>query len=258
MIVQGDRLAAASCYLPLTRTAQLSKEYGTRHRAALGISEETDAVAVVVSEETGRISVAHRGELIRDLDSNALRNTLYKLMITDLYPKGGSLQMSQRTRLGALRVTAVGLAVLLWLWVTVERRGERPAEKIVDATVTYNPPPGMVILDPQGTVRVRLRGRERAIRRVNPFQIDVQVVVRAEREGPLEVQLTPEDVMMPDGLEVVSIEPSVLRLNVDQEVRRLLPVDVPLVGEPAAGAQLAGKPARRRRPRCWSPDRAGG
>ncbi len=89
VIVQGDRLAAAACYLPLTRTAELSKEYGTRHRAALGISEETDAVAVVVSEETGRVSVAYQGTLIRDLDSNGLRNTLYKLMITDLYPKGG-------------------------------------------------------------------------------------------------------------------------------------------------------------------------
>jgi YbbR domain-containing protein len=139
-------------------------------------------------------------------------------------------------------MTALALAVLLWLWVTVERRGERPAEKVVDATVTYNPPPGMMILDPQGTVRVRLRGSERAIRRVNPFQIDVQVVVRADREGPMEVRLQPEDVMMPEGVEAVSIEPSVLRLHVDQEVRRLLPVDVPLVGEPAAGAQLAGKP----------------
>ena len=150
--------------------------------------------------------------------------------------------MSKRARLGVLRMTAVGLAVLLWLWVTVERRGERPAEKIVDATVTYNPPPGMMILDPQGTVRVRLRGSERAIRRVNPFQIDVQVVVRAERPGPVEVRLTPDDVMMPEGLEVVSIEPNVLQLHVDQEVRRLLPVEVPLVGEPAAGAQLAGRP----------------
>ncbi len=149
--------------------------------------------------------------------------------------------MSRRARLGALRMTALGLAVLLWLWVTVERRGERPAEKIVDATVTYNPPPGMMILDPQGTVRVRLRGSERAIRRVNPFQIDVQVVVRADREGPVEVRLQPEDVMMPEGVEVVSIEPGVLRLHVDQEMRRLLPIDVPLVGEPAAGAQLAGK-----------------
>jgi len=90
VIVQGHRIAAASCYLPLTHTAELSKEYGTRHRAALGISEETDAVAVVVSEETGRISVAHQGELIRDLDSNTLRNTLYKLLITDLYPQGGA------------------------------------------------------------------------------------------------------------------------------------------------------------------------
>ena len=89
VVVQGDRVAAASCYLPLTRTAALSKEYGTRHRAALGISEETDAVAVVVSEETGRVSVAHQGQLLRDLDSNALRNTLYKLLITDLSPKGG-------------------------------------------------------------------------------------------------------------------------------------------------------------------------
>lgn len=150
--------------------------------------------------------------------------------------------MSRRVRLGALRMTALALAVLLWLWVTVERRGERPAEKVVDATVTYNPPPGMMILDPQGTVRVRLRGSERAIRRVNPFQIDVQVVVRADREGPVEVRLQPEDVMMPEGVEVVSLEPSVLRLHVDQEVRRLLPVEVPLVGEPAAGAQLAGRP----------------
>jgi YbbR domain-containing protein len=150
--------------------------------------------------------------------------------------------VTERIRLGALRVTALVLAVLLWLWVTVERRGERPAEKIVEATVTYNPPPGMVILDPQDNVRVRLRGRERAIRRVNPFQIDVQVVVRADREGLVEVQLQPENVLMPDGVEVVSIEPNVLRLHVDQEVRRLLPVEVRLTGEPAAGAQLAGRP----------------
>ncbi|HVS02600.1 MAG TPA: diadenylate cyclase CdaA [Thermoanaerobaculia bacterium] len=88
VIIRGDRIAAAACYLPLTRNPELSRGFGTRHRAALGISEETDAVAVVVSEETGRISVAHQGGLTRDLDSNALRSTLYKLLITDLYPKG--------------------------------------------------------------------------------------------------------------------------------------------------------------------------
>ena len=67
----------------------LSKEFGTRHRAALGITEETDAVAVVVSEETGTISVAFNGVLTPDLDSNSLRNSLYRYLVTDLYPKGG-------------------------------------------------------------------------------------------------------------------------------------------------------------------------
>lgn len=86
-IVREGRLAAAACFLPLTQNAELSKEFGTRHRAALGISEETDAVAVVVSEETGVISVAYDGRMITDLDAKTLRNTLYKLLVTDLHPR---------------------------------------------------------------------------------------------------------------------------------------------------------------------------
>ena len=89
VIVQGGRIAAAASYLPLSSSPEISKQFGTRHRAALGISEETDAVAVVVSEETGKIAVAHQGELHRDLQANDLRNLLYKLLITDLYPQGG-------------------------------------------------------------------------------------------------------------------------------------------------------------------------
>ena len=85
VIIQGDRIAAATCFLPLTRDTRLSKEYGTRHRAALGISEETDAMVVVVSEETGTISAAFKGEILRPLESKDLRNLLYKLLVTDVY-----------------------------------------------------------------------------------------------------------------------------------------------------------------------------
>lgn len=87
VIVQQDRIAAAACFLPLTLNPELSKTSGSRHRAALGISEEADALSVVVSEETGAISVAINGELIRGLDSKTLRNTLYKYLITDLSSK---------------------------------------------------------------------------------------------------------------------------------------------------------------------------
>ncbi len=83
VIIQQDRISAAACFLPLTLSSELSTEFGTRHRAALGISEETDAVAVVASEETGVVSVAIGGQLIRDLDGKALRNTLYRVLIAE-------------------------------------------------------------------------------------------------------------------------------------------------------------------------------
>ena len=67
VIVQKDRIAAGACFLPLTTNPQLSRKLGTRHRAAIGITEETDCLALVVSEETGRISVASFGELIQGL-----------------------------------------------------------------------------------------------------------------------------------------------------------------------------------------------
>jgi len=84
VIIQQDRIAAAACFLPLTLNPELSQNFGSRHRAALGISEEADSLSVVVSEETGAISLAINGELIRDLDSKTLRNSLYKYLITDL------------------------------------------------------------------------------------------------------------------------------------------------------------------------------
>jgi len=73
VIVQNGRIAAAACFLPLTVKPRLSKELGTRHRAAIGVTEETDAVAIIVSEETGAISFAHHGEMERYLDPDTLR-----------------------------------------------------------------------------------------------------------------------------------------------------------------------------------------
>lgn len=75
-IIQGHRVAAASCFLPLTLDPHLSKELGTRHRAAIGITEETDCIAIVVSEETGALSAAVRGKLFRNLDASTLREIL--------------------------------------------------------------------------------------------------------------------------------------------------------------------------------------
>jgi diadenylate cyclase len=79
-IVQGDRVAAAACFLPLSVNPRVSRELGTRHRAALGLTEENDAVAIVVSEETGIISIAIAGDLERGLTADALRLRLRALL----------------------------------------------------------------------------------------------------------------------------------------------------------------------------------
>ena len=76
VIIRGNRVVAATCYLPLTDNVNLSKALGTRHRAGVGISEATDSLTIIVSEETGRVSVAFGGELIHDIDSDSLKNKL--------------------------------------------------------------------------------------------------------------------------------------------------------------------------------------
>lgn len=76
VIVQKDRIAAAGCYLPLSESPFISKELGTRHRAAIGISEETDAITIVVSEETGAISLTSNGDIVRNLSLDEFEERL--------------------------------------------------------------------------------------------------------------------------------------------------------------------------------------
>ncbi len=79
VIIDGNRLVAATCYLPLSDNMALSKELGTRHRAGVGISEATDSLTIIVSEETGRVSVAVGGELFRNVDADFLKEKLEML-----------------------------------------------------------------------------------------------------------------------------------------------------------------------------------
>lgn len=76
VIISNDRIVSATCYLPLSENMALSKELGTRHRAGVGISEVTDSLTIIVSEETGRVSIAYEGELSRNVDADELRDKL--------------------------------------------------------------------------------------------------------------------------------------------------------------------------------------
>lgn len=81
VIIRKDRVVAATCYLPLTDAKDITKELGTRHRAGIGISEVSDSLTIIISEETGSISVASKGKLYQNLDEDALRKQLSKFQV---------------------------------------------------------------------------------------------------------------------------------------------------------------------------------
>lgn len=85
VIINDNKIVAAACILPLAGDNDISKELGTRHRAALGISKESDSIAVVISEENGKISIAKNGTLIMDVNEEALKKILIKSMVTDRF-----------------------------------------------------------------------------------------------------------------------------------------------------------------------------
>lgn len=143
-----------------------------------------------------------------------------------------------------LRLLALTIALVVWVVVTLDYRGERSAEKSVEAAVTYPPLEGFVILNPEDRVRVRLRGRERDINAVTPYAVDVRVDIADPSPGLLDVPLGAANVRAPREISVVSVEPAVLRLELDHEIQRLLPIRVRLTGEPAAGARALEPVAR--------------
>lgn len=151
--------------------------------------------------------------------------------------------MTERVSTWAYRLLALAIALALW-YVTAAEKREAQSEKIVEATVTYSTPARLVLLNQVTQVRVGLRGNNREIRRLRPYDVDVQVDLATAEEGPVSVTLTADNVFLPvDKVEVVSIDPKTLSLRLDVEEQRRLPIEVLLTGEPAAGAIVTDREA---------------
>ncbi len=153
--------------------------------------------------------------------------------------------MTKKQTLWALRALALGLAVGTWAFVTSSRADQtETAETTIEPSVQYNNPGSsdLIVLDPVLRVQVRLRGPTNLISALNPAQVSVVVDLRSAEQGPIEVPLAPDNVVRPQGLEVLSIQPNLLSLEVDRVISEFRPVSVRLAGEPAAGA-VAGVPS---------------
>ncbi len=145
--------------------------------------------------------------------------------------------MSETARTWGLRLLALGIAIGIWFNASLQDRLVS-SERLVEASVSYNRPRGFVIVNPVSTVTVRLSGSKKAIRKLNPFMVGVTVELSQRQEGAATVNLGPENVTAPDGLDVVAIEPPTIQVELDREITQRLPVTAKLTGEPAAGATV--------------------
>jgi YbbR domain-containing protein len=149
--------------------------------------------------------------------------------------------VNEWARTWGLRLLALGIAIGIWFNASVEDRLVF-SEKVVEASVSYNRPRGFIIASPgPQSVNVRLRGSKKTIRQLNPYMVNVQVDLSQRQIGLVNINLTSDDVLVPEGLEVIVIEPNTLRVDLEREVTLRVPVVPKFVGKPVAGSTL-GEP----------------
>ena len=187
VLVRGDRIVSATCYLPLSDNMELSKDLGTRHRAGVGISEATDSVTIIVSEETGGISVAYKGRLDRDLDAEALKKWLVMAQDKSVeakkikkfrFRKGKGRQMKRLLNNIGMKLASVLIAFLIWL-VVVTINDPEQTRAVPNVRVTIRNSDAILNADKAfdvqsgDTTTVYIRGRSSVLDSISSSDITV-------------------------------------------------------------------------------------
>ncbi len=244
LIVRGDRIDRVGTILPLTRRPDVPAQYGTRHRAAIGLSEQSDAVILVVSEERGEVSVVHRGQVLVAGTAEETARLLRRLL---------RWEDDEASRLRALRREALrqavgfGLTVLLVLGYWTVFFGRQSSVTSLDVPLEFrNTPPGLELDGISAErVEVQVRGQRPLIEdlKARPNQIGAIVDLKGLRAGGRQTApLGAENIERPVGLTILRIVPPSVSFDLEQLAEREVPVVVRFDGPTPAGLQIAVSP----------------
>ncbi|KAB0672550.1 TIGR00159 family protein [Oryzomonas sagensis] len=226
-LIREGKIALASCHLPLSQNPELPQFYGTRHRAALGLSERTDAVVAVVSEERGEVSLAVGGELHRLSSAGELVALLEKLLLPEKEKPRESFR--QRFFSNLLPKTAVLLIVIAFWALITSRQG---AIATVTAPVRLHGIPQGLVLLRSSPEEVEVQVKSFSSLTPTPAKLDIaaDIDLSEVREGAAIVRIRNSDFKLPSGMVVGSVNPSSIRIVTEKKVRKTVPVRVALRG----------------------------
>lgn len=228
VVVRDGRIVQASCHLPLSTNSDLPQYYGTRHRAGAGLTERSDAVVAIVSEERGEVSLAISGRLLKINTPEQLSGLLHELLAP---PPQEEAKVSLRRRLFSNvwpKLTVILLVIVTWLIITAKQGG------IVTVSVPlkfHNLPDDVTLVKTSPEeVEVQLKMISSLIPSPKHLDITADLDLGKIREGSNLLAIKGDDFHLPPGMTVTGVNPSVVKVTAEKKVRKVMRVKVKTVG----------------------------
>lgn len=237
IVIRGNRISRVGSFLPLTQKQGLSHRFGSRHRAAIGLSEVCDAVILVVSEERGEVALVFRGEVRSFNQPQELRDALVRLLVGVFLKKRPK---RSRRRIWFAQAGGLLLTFLLVSLVWGIYSGRQFSLITTTTSVDFRNIPDNLELMTTSAERVELQisGKRRLVSALEPEQLGAFVDLKGKTHGAYQVALTQDSVELPVGLEVVRITPSRIKVELEQRAEKKLTVKPQFIGASPNGYKM--------------------
>lgn len=219
VIIEGDEITRAGVILPLSQQKDFPFLFGTRHRAALGVTELTDALVIVVSEERGKVSVFKEKQFHEISDRPALKKFL------DDHATDGSTRKGLRGQTIEIAAAAViSIVFITGLWMNFSKGMETLATYTVPVEFMLSDQKMEIVSSSASNIKLLVSGSRPLISSINPEQVKVKLNLSSAAVGINRMSVTNENILLPPGVRLKSIEPSAVDIAIDMLVEKDLPV----------------------------------
>ena len=228
-IVRGRRIEEVGCILPLSMRDDLPSNYGTRHRAALGLAEISDALILLVSEERGTVTIAQNGRL-KGIQNQA---TLEKRLRDHTSLRIGRRSNMLDDRIEIVLASVLSIAFTLGIWFSITRGFDTLATYDVPVEYRNRDSAQEIVETSDNTIKLQLSGSRSLLRSISPDQLRVRLDLNRASIGPNSFSITRDDISLPPGVILKDVQPSFIEVTLDVTTERVLPVQVDWVGTPS-------------------------
>jgi diadenylate cyclase len=221
-LINGDRITRAACILPLTSREDLPGYFGTRHRAAIGLAEKSDAMVIVVSEERGEVTVAKNSDILPVQDNLALARLLRSHLSSPV--QDAPVAKKEKMELGI--AAAICMVCMAVVWFSFARGMDTLTSIEVPLEYMNRDPRMQVVSTSDNVVRLYLSGSGTLIGSMRADQVRVKLDLSMAKNGENRFPITNDSIVIPPGVRLNRIEPSEIKLVLDIPVTKTLPVQV--------------------------------